>query len=179
MADEGSALCFAADDFRGGREVVMTAVANWGHALSYATEELRGDREVVMAAVAKNGCALCHATEELRGDREVVMTAVAQDGLALQYATEEVREDKEIMDAALARASATIGYRPIGLKARLNPTCLPCLFACVIRGRFKVQAASGTLLRLCVLCFSLSGQILKPSFLSVVVRGSVLAGSLR
>ena len=86
-----------------------------------------------MTAVAKNGYALQYATEELRGDREVVMTAVAQHGYALEYATEELRGDKEIMEAALARA-ADSGCRPIGLKARLNPTWLPPLSACVKRG---------------------------------------------
>ena len=96
MAEDESALSFAADHLRGDREVVMTAVANWGDALAFAADHLRGDREVVM-------------------------TAVAQNGYALRYATEELREDKEIMKAALATAD---GDRPIGLKARPKPTCL-------------------------------------------------------
>ena len=109
----------------------MTAVASVWHALRLATEELRGDREVVLTATASNGLALRFAAEELRGDREVVMTAMVENGYALHHATEEVRGDKEIMEAALARASATIGYRPIGLKDRLKPTCILTKFSLV------------------------------------------------
>ena len=123
VAEDGHILADATEEVRGDREVVMTAVAQNGWALIYATEELRRDREVVMTAVAQNGYALEHATEELRGDSEVVMTAVAQTGWALEFATEEWRGDKEVMEATLARASVD-GFRPIGLKARLTPTCL-------------------------------------------------------
>ena len=100
-------------------------MAENGYELRFAPDHLREDREVVTTAVAENGYALEHAADNLRGDREVVMTAVAKNGYALADATEELRGDKEIMEAALARASATIGYRPIGLKDRLKPTCIP------------------------------------------------------
>ena len=64
-------------------------------------EELRGDREIVMTAVSRNWWALEYATEELRGDRDIVMTALSQHWQALRFATEELRGDCEIIEAAL------------------------------------------------------------------------------
>ena len=184
VAESAWTLRYASEELRGDREVVMAAIALEGHALQHARDELKGDREVVMTAIAQDGMALEHAAEELRGDHEVVMTAMAENGWALQHATEEVRADKEIVEAALARASDS-GYRPIGLKARLNLTCLQTKFHLCFQGGGKARG-SGTLLfwahalffSLCSV-FSLSPQILKPSLLSEVVGGSVPAGLSR
>ena len=92
----------AAEELKGDREIVMTAVSKNGMALQFATEELKGDREIVMAAVSQHGMALQFASEELKGDREIVMTAVSQDGWALNFATKDLREDEEMLQLALA-----------------------------------------------------------------------------
>ena len=49
-----------------------------GSALCYASDELRADREVVLAAVSENGGALEYASAEFKYDREVVLVAVSQ-----------------------------------------------------------------------------------------------------
>jgi citrate lyase beta subunit len=65
---------------------VLVAVAQNGYALCHAADALRADKEVVLVAVAQDGGALCHAADALRADKEVVLVAVAQDGGALQHA---------------------------------------------------------------------------------------------
>ena len=170
------------------RDAWLRRVALDGHELQFAPDHLRGDCEVVMTAVARSGNALQFAADHLTGDREVVMTAVAENPYALQHATEECRGDKEIMQAALARASAD-GSRPIGLKARLNPTCLLTKFHVCVKGGGRPEQRLVHFRRMCCdfvkrqpgtgvkrACHSsLSAQIRKRS----LARESVLAGLLR
>eukprot|EP00971_Amphidinium_carterae_P025548 503982-Amphidinium_carterae.1 len=66
---------------------------NWRDALQYAAEEYKGDREIVLAAVQKDGRALEHAAEECKRNREIVLAAVQQDGTALRYAAVECKAE--------------------------------------------------------------------------------------
>ena len=117
VSKNGRALRFAAEELKGDRKIVMTAVSSFGSALKFAAEELKGDPEIVMMAVSKNGCVLQFATEELRRDLEIVMQAVSVDGDALEYATKNLREDEEMLQHALER-SRNCG-EVVGLKVAL------------------------------------------------------------
>eukprot|EP00971_Amphidinium_carterae_P066589 1318565-Amphidinium_carterae.1 len=71
------------------------AVQKSGNALVFAAEQYKGNREIVLAAV-KAGPALNLAAEECKRDREIVLAAVQQCGWSLQYAEEHFRGDHEI-----------------------------------------------------------------------------------
>ncbi|CAJ1405691.1 unnamed protein product [Effrenium voratum] len=91
---------------RSDRDVVLRAVAENGSALSFAAAEMREDREVWAAArrgwlakIGEYGLRLAEAPEELRRDREVVLTAVAKDAAAVRHAAKELQEDPEVKAA--------------------------------------------------------------------------------
>ena len=48
--------------------------------MEFAAEELRGDRSVVLSAVRQGSLALAFASEKLRRDRAVVLAAIRRDG---------------------------------------------------------------------------------------------------
>jgi len=52
-------------------EVVLKAVKQDGRALQYASEPFRGDKEIVLTAVEQDGRALQYASEELQSNLEV------------------------------------------------------------------------------------------------------------
>ena len=107
---EPNALRDAAEELKGDRDIVMTAVSHFGHALRFATEELKGDREIVMTAVSENSFALQYVTKELKCDREIVRAAVSQHGRALQFVAEELKGDREIVMTAVSKAGWALQF---------------------------------------------------------------------
>ena len=58
----------------------MEAVRQDGMALCYASNELKADREIVLEAVRQNDSALRYASKELQVDREFVSKRARQNG---------------------------------------------------------------------------------------------------
>eukprot|EP00971_Amphidinium_carterae_P104745 2074472-Amphidinium_carterae.2 len=61
--------------------------------LARAADNCRGDREIVLTAISQCGCALKWADGSCRGDREIVEAAVKQSAAALQFASQELLSD--------------------------------------------------------------------------------------
>ena len=67
----------------GDRGEVLAAVAQKGYGLCYASDELKADREVVLAAVRQNPDALQHASAAVRDVLPVHMRVLALQRLAV------------------------------------------------------------------------------------------------
>ena len=92
-------------------EVVLAAVGNNGRALLYAPDEFKGNKHVVSAAVRNRGSALLYATEDLKRDKQIVLLALMPDDNKyhdndpiIDVIPWDMRKDKEIALAAVKRA---------------------------------------------------------------------------
>lgn len=74
-----SILCYASQELKNDRDVVIAAVKHDGYALQYVSNEMKNDKDVVMIAVEQDGGALQYASFRLKNKRDVVMTVVEQD----------------------------------------------------------------------------------------------------
>ena len=103
VKQDGHALEYANELFKGDQEIVLAAVQQNGLVLQYASEALQGDKEIVMTAVQQEGAALASASENLKNDKSIVLAAVKQRGHALHFASEALKNDKEIVMAAIQK----------------------------------------------------------------------------
>jgi hypothetical protein len=74
-------LCFASENLRGDRGVVLPAVSypyRYNQALSYASPELQDDWDVVFAAYIQNREQLAYASKPLRDSKDLFKEAIAQ-----------------------------------------------------------------------------------------------------
>ena len=73
VQQDGSALCYASDNLKDDKEVVMAAVKNYGYALSDASDSLKADKEVCLAAIGNSGeDVLDDISDSLKKDKEII-----------------------------------------------------------------------------------------------------------
>jgi hypothetical protein len=95
VRNDGSALEYAAEEFKCDREIVVEAVKAGRGGYEFASVDLRADRSITIDAIKKNGWNLKYTSDELKSDREIVLEAVKQNVNAIMFASEELKGDYE------------------------------------------------------------------------------------
>lgn len=132
-------ICYACDDFKDNKEIVIPLLSENGDLLEFLSNRLKDDKDVVLVAVGNNGNSLKFASERLRDDKEVVITAlgisdnikiahtttplygntisiVNTRGATLKYASERLRSDKQLVLEAVKRDCYALEYASEDLK---------------------------------------------------------------
>ena len=74
------------------KDVVIESVNNYG-SLCWASEEIRGNKNIVMEAVKSNGYEIQYASNELKNDKEVVITALKENKMAFACIGKDIKEE--------------------------------------------------------------------------------------
>ena len=74
------------------KDVVIESVNNYG-SLCWASEEIRNNREIVMEAVKNNGYEIQYASNDLKNDKDLVITALKENKMAFAYIGKDIKEE--------------------------------------------------------------------------------------
>lgn len=107
----GSAINFAANRFKGDRELLQLAAKNDYLSFAFASDDLKNDKEFVMGLVAEvDGRCLMSASDILKCDIDVVLAAVKHNGGALQWAGGPANAERQVVTEAITNNGLSLQF---------------------------------------------------------------------
>ena len=116
------------------KQRMLERVAQDGSALEYAAAELKGDREIVLAAVAQHGSALEHAVAELRSHR--ALGWIRTTNVALHCAKLRLAFATCAISTPLVSAGVSLSALPRDLMELIGKCILPDVTMCVVARKY-------------------------------------------
>ena len=113
---------------------MLAAVAQNGSALQYAAAELKGDREIVLAAVAQNGSAQEYAAAELRGHR--ALGWIRTTNVALHCAKLRLALATCALSTPLICSGGSLSALPRDVMELIGKCILPDVTVCVVARKY-------------------------------------------